>query len=329
MASDLDQLIEMGFDKERAELAVSKSGGLQGALEWLETNQDKSLEEIKAAQSQEAEDEEGPALKPGEEARSLVCNECGKKFRSHAQAEFHASKSEHVDFSESTEEIAPLTEEQKKQRLDELRERLAEKRSAQTLQDKADQKRNEVHIPLLICVSQFLTIPPQEIRRKSTKESQDAKEDLKRKQALKDAAANKREKAEEIEAKKRIRAKIAADKEERRLKAERERAERAGVAPPPQPAAAPVPTASGPTTSKPASAYTETRLRFQTPAGNIMKTLPVTTTLFEVAAALKSEDGIEVQSFTQNFPRKVYNAEFFGETLKELGLTPSASLVVQ
>lgn len=27
MASDLDQLIEMGFDKERAELAVSKAGG--------------------------------------------------------------------------------------------------------------------------------------------------------------------------------------------------------------------------------------------------------------------------------------------------------------
>lgn len=133
---------------------------MHGALEWLETNQDKSLEEIKAAGSQQAEEEEGPPLQPGEEARSLVCNDCGKKFRSHAQAEFHASKSEHVDFSESTEEIAPLTEEQKKQRLDELRERLAEKRSAQTMQDKADQKRNEVHAPLLTHVSQSLTILP-------------------------------------------------------------------------------------------------------------------------------------------------------------------------
>lgn len=27
MASDLEQLIEMGFDKERAQLAVSKTGG--------------------------------------------------------------------------------------------------------------------------------------------------------------------------------------------------------------------------------------------------------------------------------------------------------------
>jgi hypothetical protein len=163
--SDLDQLIEMGFDKERAEIAVKKSGGrewslpnslhlvltlcclctVQGALEWLEDNQDKSIEEIKSAGAENAgEEEEGPALKPGEEARSLVCNECGKKFRSQAQAEFHASKTEHVDFSESTEEIAPLTEEDKKARLQELREKLAAKRAGQSEQDKIDKKRNEV-----------------------------------------------------------------------------------------------------------------------------------------------------------------------------------------
>ena len=83
-------------------------------------------------------------MKPGEEPRSLVCNDCGKKFRSQAQAEFHASKTEHTDFSESTEEIAPLTEEEKKARLQELREKLAAKRAIQSEQDKADQKRNEV-----------------------------------------------------------------------------------------------------------------------------------------------------------------------------------------
>ncbi|GLA45746.1 hypothetical protein AnigIFM63604_006701 [Aspergillus niger] len=305
-SSDLDQLIEMGFDKERSEIAVKKGNGIQGALEWLEENQDKSLEEI-----QEAESEEGPALQPGEEARSLVCNECGKKFRSHAQAEFHASKSQHVDFSESTEEIAPLTEEQKKARLEELRQKLAEKRAGLSEQDKIDKKRNE------------------EIRRKSTKDSQDVKEELQRKQALKEAEQKKKDKLADIEAKKRVKARIEADKEERRLRAERERAERAGVAPPAQPAPAPAATTSGPVASKPASAYTETRLRFQTSKGNIMKTLPVTTTLFEVAAALQREDGIEVHSFAQNFPRKVFDAEYFGESLKDLGLIPSASLVVQ
>lgn len=122
---------------------------VQGALEWLEVNQDKSLEEINAAVA-EQESEEGPALQPGEVPRSLVCNECGKKFRSQAQAEFHASKSEHVDFAESTEEITPLTEEQKKQRLDDLREKLAAKRAVQGEQEKADKKRNEVWNPLLL-----------------------------------------------------------------------------------------------------------------------------------------------------------------------------------
>lgn len=122
---------------------------VQGALEWLEVNQDKSFEEIKAAAA-EQESEEGPALQPGEVPRSLVCNECGKKFRSQAQAEFHASKSEHVDFAESTEEITPLTEEQKKQRLDDLREKLAAKRAVQGEQEKADKKRNEVWNPLLL-----------------------------------------------------------------------------------------------------------------------------------------------------------------------------------
>ncbi|OQE21143.1 hypothetical protein PENSTE_c012G08185 [Penicillium steckii] len=307
MASDLDQLIEMGFDQERAQLAVAKAGNLQGALEWLEQNQDKSLDEIKAAQ--EAQDEEGPELQPGEEARSLVCNDCGKKFRSQAQAEFHASKSQHVDFSESTEEIAPLTEDQKKQKLQDLREKLAAKRAGQAVQDKADEKRNE------------------QIRMKSTKESQDAKEALEKKQRMKEAAQKKKDKQDEIDAKKRVQAKIQADKEERRRKAEQARAEREGKAIP-QEAPAPTP-AAGPATSKPASEHNESRLRFQTPQGNIMKRLPATTTLFEVAAALKQEDGIEVQSFIQTFPKKTWNSEFFGETLKELGLVPSASLIVQ
>ena len=67
---------------------------MQGALEWLEANQDKTIEEIQAPSIQTEDDAsaEPPALKAGEVARSLVCNECGKRFRSQEQAEFHASK---------------------------------------------------------------------------------------------------------------------------------------------------------------------------------------------------------------------------------------------
>ena len=117
---------------------------MQGALEWLEENQDKSIEEIQATSTAAATDDEPPALKEGEVPKSLVCNDCGKKFRSEAQAEFHASKTQHINFSESTEEIAPLTEEEKKAKLAELREKLAAKRAGTSEQDKLDKKRNEV-----------------------------------------------------------------------------------------------------------------------------------------------------------------------------------------
>ena len=283
-----------------------RRSSVQDAIDWLDTNSSKTLEDLK-----ESPEAEPPALQPGETARSLVCNECGKKFRSTQQAEFHASKTEHQDFSESTEEIAPLTEEEKKAKLEELREKLAAKRAGMSEQDKLDKKRNE------------------EINRKKTKESQDIKEQLKVKEQINDAAKKRQEKLDDIAAKKKIQAKIAADKEERRLRIEKEKAEREGRAAPAAagPVAAPV-VAAAPT-SKPASAYTETRLRLQTANGNILKTYPIETTLFEVAAELNNESGMEVESFTQNFPRKVFNHEFFGETLKELKLVPSASLIVK
>lgn len=305
----------MGFEKERAEMAVKKSGGLQGALEWLEANQDKSLDEIKlSGTNDEDTSTEPPALQPGEEARSLVCNECGKKFRSQAQAEFHASKTEHVDFSESTEEIAPLTEEEKKAKLEDLRRKLAEKRAGKSVEDKAEQKKNEA------------------IRRKATQETQNLKEELQKKEQLKEAAAKRREKQEEIRAKERARAKIEADKEERRLKAEQAKAEREGRAANAAQATSSTsaPSASGPPTSKPAASYTESTLQLQTPAGTIQKSFPVDTTLFEVAAAIQQENGVQAESFTVKFPKKTFQQGVdFGLTLKEAGLVPRVALIVK
>jgi hypothetical protein len=274
------------------------------AIEWLDTNSEKTVEELQAEDSAAAE---AKAMDAEEQARSLVCNECGKRFRGTAAAEYHATKTEHTDFSESTEEIAPLTEEEKKAKLAELRDRLAAKRAVLSDQDKIDKKRNE------------------QIAAKKTKESQDIKEQLKVKEQIKDAEKKRREKQGDLEAKKKIQAKIAADKEERRLKVEREKAERAGIAPP-LPA---TPAAATPTPAKTAAEYTATRLRLQTSGGNIMKTFSVDTTLFEVAAAVSEETGRDVESFTQGFPRKVFNNEYFGETLKDLKLVPSASLIVK
>ncbi|CAK7222706.1 hypothetical protein SCUCBS95973_004936 [Sporothrix curviconia] len=325
--SDLEVLLEMGFDKERAELAVKRSGGLQGALTWLEETQDTPLEELKASSSAgatkdgpdgEMDDDDGAtaaaisALESGQDAKSLVCNECGKKFRSQATAEFHASKSGHTDFAESTEEIAPLTEAEKQARLEELRQRLKEKRANQAVADREDQKKNE------------------KIRMKATKETQDMKEELERKERIKEAAKKKAEKLADIEAKKRIKARIEADKEERRRKAEQAKLARAGV----QPAAAPVAPASvglaAAVAASSSSSSSQARLRLQLPTGNVQKTFDAEATLFEVAQALETDDGFKANKFELTFPRKTFEgATDMSKTLRELGLTPSAVLRVQ
>jgi hypothetical protein len=121
--------------------------------------------------------------------------------------------------------------------------------------------------------------------------------------------------------------KLEAQKAERKRKADAEKAVRAGQAPAERVEEKHA-TSSGPTTSKPASAYTEARLALQTPSGRVTKTFPVETTLFEVAHALE-QDGLEVNSFTQNFPKKVYDKTDFGMTLKEAGFFPSAALIIK
>jgi len=311
--SDLAVLLDMGFDKERAEIAVKKTGGLQGALQWLEDNQDKSIEDITAASSSEVKDEDNPSieaapLKDGEVAQSLVCDDCGKKFRSMAQAQAHGERTEHANFSESTETIAPLTEAEKKEKLEELRVLAAARKAKQAVIDKEEAKKNE------------------KIRLKSTKEIQDIKEDMAKKEQIKAASDKRKEKHADALAKQKIKDKIAADKEERRLKAERVKAEREGRALAPEPVtAAPVASSSGP---RPPA--TETRLRLQAPHGTFQKTFPVDTTLFEVGQAIEAEGGAPVESFTMTYPKKTFSGSVdFGKTLKEAGLVPSAVLIVK
>jgi hypothetical protein len=160
---------------------------------------------------------------------------------------------------------------------------------------------------------------------KATKEVQDAKEQLAKNEQIKAAAKKRQEKLEDIAAKKRIQDKIAADKEERRLRAEKVKAEREGrIAIPESPVAA------APAAPKPAATHTEARLRLQMASGTIMKTYPADTTLFEVAQAIEAENGIPVTSFTMTYPKKVFSGGAdLGLTLKEAGLVPSAVLIVK
>lgn len=196
----------------------------------------------------------------------------------------------------------------------------------QSVKDKEESKRNEVHIPTFFSTTNSSTdTSMQQIRQKATRESQDVKEELQRKEQIKEAARKRQEKMDDIEAKRRIKAKIEEDKAERRRKAEEAKAAREGKVT--EAAAAPAPAAAAP---KPKADHNEARLRLQTSGGNLTKTLPAETTLFELAQLVQSETGNAVTSFATTFPRQTFEGDIdMSKTLKEAGLVPSSVLIVK
>ncbi|KAL0638507.1 hypothetical protein Q9L58_002443 [Maublancomyces gigas] len=312
---DYDLLLEMGFDAERATLAVKRTKGLQDALTWLEENQDTPIETLKTTEptsltsstvggANDYDGDEKPEI-PGT-AASIKCSDCGKLFSNADRAQYHATRTEHTNFEESIEIIQPLTEDEKTAKLQELRERLAGKKAAQVVQDRDEQKKNEL------------------IRRKNGQDSDKIKEELRRKEQLKEVEKRKQEKIDDAAAKERVRKQIKETQELRKQQAEREKAQREGRAMEerPEPVKPPV--------SRTSASHTETRLQLRLPSGPpLIKTFPADTTLFEVAEAVKAERGMEVTSITMTFPRKVYQQGIdFGQTLKEAGMVPSCALVV-
>ncbi|KAK9469843.1 hypothetical protein V1512DRAFT_219446 [Lipomyces arxii] len=305
-----NQLVEMGFPVSRIEAALRNvtDPNLENAVEWLEQH---PIENTSEAAGGEDGDEEGE-IEKGEmsaEAGSLVCQDCGKRFKSAAFAELHATKTQHMNFAESTEVIPDLTPEQKAAKLDELRARAAERKADNAKADMLEQRRNE------------------QLRKKADKDSAAMIEKQKRLQVQKEAEERKRQAREEVLAKQRIKDLIAADKKARQEKAEREKAARAGVQLPAT-AEASKPAASRAPAQK--KEYTESRLQIRVDGmPPIVKTYPLATTLYEVAHSLQAETGISVDaaSFVTTFPTKRYGAEDMGMTLKEAGLLNTAVML--
>ncbi|CAO3678763.1 unnamed protein product [Umbelopsis vinacea] len=317
MATDIDTLVSMGFPRNRAEKAWKKTNGagLQPAMDWLlEHSEDADIDEeisegqslltptTLGAQATTATEDEGE-IKEGEQtAQSLICNDCQKLFRDAAAAERHAIRTTHQNFSESTEAIKPLTEEEKKEKLAELKARMAEKRALRQLQEKEEQKSNE------------------KIRRKTGQEITLAKEKLEEEQLKKAFDAKKKEKEADKLAKAKIRAQIEADKKERAAK--RDASKQATQAQ----ASALAAEAAKPTVKK---EYTDARLQIRLSGGApITQTFPATNQLEDVARFLR--DNGHAQSFTLStpFPRKTFQADDYSKTLKELDLVPSGVLLL-
>lgn len=340
--SDRDVLISMGFDPARIEWALkaTQSRGLQPAMDHILENEGKPVPDPSAVTSTpssggrsgdgasmdvDEDDEDLEALKavygPGAssssgeaEAKSIKCSMCGKIFKNTALANYHAEKSGHDQFEESTEEVKPLTEEEKKEKLTELKTKMAEKRATKAAEDAKAAQANEA------------------IRRKSGKDIGKLREEMKVKETLKEAEKKRQEKLDDVRAKAKIKAQIEADKRERAEKIAREKAIRDGVAPPPQEASTSSPTATAPKPAVAGKDFKETRLQIRMASGGqpYVTTLPSDATLREVAEYLAGQTlavDVETVNFAQAFPRKAFSQQDFSKTLRELGLTPSAVLI--
>merc|ERR1712227_5075 len=170
MANEIEQLMEMGFPRNRAEKALAKTNhrGVEPAMEWLFAHsEDADIDEPFAAPQGhilgKVEDQAANAVEQhmdtsseassngavsGEatpaQAMSLKCEDCGKLLRTELDAQAHAARSGHSNFSESTEEIKPLTEEEKKQKAKELQEKLKQRRKEKEEQEKQEELKREI-----------------------------------------------------------------------------------------------------------------------------------------------------------------------------------------
>lgn len=239
-----------------------------------------------------------PSTEEQLQAHSLQCDECGKLLKDNAAAQWHAEKSGHAAFSESVQQIVPLTDEEKQAKLAALREKLAQKRAVQAAEDAENTKRNAA------------------IERKKTQETAQIQEELKRKEEMKAIEKTKREKREDADAKKKILAQIAQDKAERAARA-------AGQTVPQR--APVVPTSArepAPATKQADLSVSKLQIRV---AGMkpIVKSYPPETTLRQVAEDLSAKTGIDasVAKFRM-FPQQLV----LDKTLAEQKLVPSGSL---
>ncbi|XP_063699621.1 UBX domain-containing protein 1-B [Culicoides brevitarsis] len=314
MSDALNQLVDMGFPKDRAEYAlkVTNNQGMEAAMEWLLAHADEEIPKETAETPASVVADEAPkagessSSAPPAEAKSIKCNECNKLFRTQLEVEFHASKSGHSDFSESTEEKKPLTEEEKKEQMAKLEEKLRQKRLAREAQEKEEQ------------------IEREKLRIKSGKDLAEARRKIEEDEMKKLVAQRKREKEEERLLREKVKAQIEADRQARKLRDAKE----AGQALPVQ---SPPPVVSPPTGPKtPAKDYTQTRIQIRmTDGSSVVESFDVKEQLAAVRLFVQMKQGPTIPfSLMTNFPKKVFADEDYEKPLDVLGLVPSAVLIV-
>ena len=314
-STDINMLVDMGFSLSKAEKALEITGnkGVVPAMEWLLAHSDDAEPSLQLpiAESAPTSIAQTPAhdstanavdqVSTTDAAKSTKCDICGKLFKTNLEVEFHATKSGHDKFSESTEEKKPLTEEEKKEQLRIITEKLKQKNKEREEQEKQDAYEREKN------------------RIRSGKEMAKARRKLEQLEMKKLMEERKREKEEEKQAWQRVRAQIEADKAARRAKADSEK--------PTGPSAAP-----SSSTVLHRKDYNETKLQIRLTNGQTLtqsfgsKEQLSTVRLF---IEINRTDTVGPFNLMTNFPKKIFTEDDYNTPLDVLGLTPSAVVIVQ
>lgn len=321
MSSELNMLLEMGFPPQRAEKALHVSGNqIETAMEWLLAHSDDpevdapidtvnmSNEEETASGDTSTEKSTDNKDENPEQPKSVQCDECGKKFRTDAEIEFHAVKSGHKSFSESTEEIKPLTEKEKQEQIKKLEEKIRQRRLEKEEQDRKT------------------AIEKEKLRRKTGQEIALARQKLEEEQQRREAELRRQEKLEAKLARQRILEEIERDKLARK--------EMFGMTGNTVPVISTVNnsnTVTTTTTTISQRQYDQCKLQIRLTNG---QTLNQTFGSNEELAAvrlfvqLNRTDGNSPFSLMTNFPKRIFSDEDMSKPLSALGLVPTAVLIV-
>lgn len=300
----VSMLIEMGFSKEKAEKGLSMTGhkGVEAAMEWIFNHPELDCGTSDAGSSSQnsntVDSEKAENAIIAQVSKSLKCDECEKLFKTQLEVEFHASKSGHSKFSESTEEKKPLTDEEKQEQLKKIEEKLRERRKEREEKEKAE------------------ALLKEKVRIKSGKELVEAKKKMEELEMKKIIEQRKREKEEDRLARQRVKDLIEADRKARRgISADSDQAKLVN-----EPKTDPI---LSPVASK---EYTHTKIQIRlTNGAALTETFSVKEQLAAVRLYIEMNRTDCEGPFTlmTNFPKKMFTEEEYDKTLEELKLIPT------
>lgn len=281
-------------------------------MDWIELHPDGGFfddaDDVKIVQKETKIDDKGKGkesegdveAKPVPEGfkKALKCGQCEKTFAGVEMAQLHASKTGHDDFTETV--AKELSEEEKAEKLRELKEKLALKRAADAELEKERELENE------------------RLRRKTGKETEELQREREMKLYEKIRREQLKEQQEEKRAKERILAMIEEDRRERLSKMAKTDEQPAKRVAESEPLHKPTPTDSA-------------RVQIRLSDGRSFKyTLKSKCTLHDlVELVAKDLPDLVGRTFVLMPDQRILTAVDHNISLEQLGMSPSATLLLK